>query len=822
MAGGEGTRLRPLTSRLPKPMIPLANRPLMEHVVDLLRRSGFDDIVVTLAFLPDAIQDYFGDGSEFDVRMTYTIEERPLGTAGSVAFAREHLDERFLVISGDVLTDIDVRAIVDQHVARSAVATIGLTPVENPLEFGIVITRDDGSIERFLEKPTWGQVFTDTINTGIFVLEPEVLDLVKPDQQVDFSSDVFPHLLADGRPLFGSVLQGYWEDVGTLEAYLRAHKDVLDRAVEVDIPGFELREGVYVGEGAQIHPDARVDGPAIVGDNCRIGAGVHLGEYTVLGSNVRARTDGDIERTVVHDHSYLGSGVRLRGTVVGRNCDLRQGVRCEPGVVLGDNVFLGEGAVVAPDVKVFPQKRVEAHAVVNSSLVYQSGGVRNLFGRVGVSGLANVDLTPELAARVAMAWATTLDQDATVITSRDTSRAGRMLKRAAMAGLNASGVNVLDLEVGSVPLTRFLARSPRAAGGMSVRLQHDDPDSVVMRFFDTRGIDLGEADQRKIERVFQREDFRRAMPSEIGDIGVPPRGLEEYAVALEATIDLDAVCRQRFKIVVDYSYGSASLMMPAVLAKLGAQVLAVNPYVSTSGAIDYDPIAQAQAVAVLVGASGATLGAVIDPHGEHIVFVDDDGAVLTSEQTIALFIELITRLEGGPVVLTVAASRAFVDVAERNDADVRRVKTSATAVQEAALEPGVTFAAGLDGGLVIPAFLPAFDAAAALIKLLELLARDGRSLSEIVEDLPVGHVVHETVGTPSDAKGAVMRRVLEQAGDAPTDLVDGVKVQHDGSWVLVLPDPEEPVTHVWAEGPSGRDSRRLLQEYVRRIRQSVR
>src|ERR1700716_665986 len=214
-AGGEATRLRPLTSNQPKPMLPLANRPMMEHIVRLLKEHGFDEIVVTLAFLPQAIRTYFGDGSEFGVRMVYATEEQPLGTAGSVRNAMEELDERFLVISGDVLTDIDLSKIVAFHDAHDALATIGLVAVENPLEFGIVITRDDGSIERFLEKPTWGQVFSDTINTGIFVLEPEIFDYIPGGTAVDFSSEVFPKLLDDGRPLFGAVAEGYWEDVGT-------------------------------------------------------------------------------------------------------------------------------------------------------------------------------------------------------------------------------------------------------------------------------------------------------------------------------------------------------------------------------------------------------------------------------------------------------------------------------------------------------------------------------------------------------------------------------------------------------------------------------
>ncbi len=174
MAGGEGTRLRPLTSNAPKPMMPLANRPMMEHVIGLLKRHGITDIVVTVAFMAETIRTYFGDGSEFGVNMTYATEVTPLGTAGSVRNAKDELDDTFLVISGDVLTDIDITAIVDAHREAEALATIGLVRVDNPLEYGIVITDDDGNIERFLEKPTWGQVFSDTINSGIYVLEPRL------------------------------------------------------------------------------------------------------------------------------------------------------------------------------------------------------------------------------------------------------------------------------------------------------------------------------------------------------------------------------------------------------------------------------------------------------------------------------------------------------------------------------------------------------------------------------------------------------------------------------------------------------------------------
>jgi mannose-1-phosphate guanylyltransferase / phosphomannomutase len=823
MAGGEGTRLRPLTSNAPKPMMPIANAPMMEHIVTLLRNHGFDDIVVTVAFLANHIRNYFGDGSELGVRMVYATEETPLGTAGSVLNARDELDERFLVISGDVLTDIDLGAIARFHEERGALATIGLTPVENPLEFGIVITRDDGSIERFLEKPTWGQVFSDTINTGIFVLEPEIFDDIDGDRAVDFSSEVFPRLLEQGKPLYGAVVEGYWEDVGTLEAYVRAHKDVLDGKVQVDIPGFEISEGVYVGEGADIHPDARIDGPALIGDYCRVEGDARLGEYTVLGTNVRVRAGADLQRAVIHDNTYIGENVRLRGTTVGRSCDLRNGVRGEEGVVLGDECFVGEQAVLSAGVKVYPFKTVEGAAVINSSIVWESRGSRSLFGRLGVSGLANVDVTPELATRVAMAFGTSLKKDATVVTSRDSSRSARMLKRAMMAGLNAAGVNVRDLEVASIPVTRFAVARPESDAGISIRLDEDDPQSVVIRFFDTKGADITEGAQRKIERLFLREDFRRVFPGEIGDIGFPPRHLELYSVALEAAVDVERIAGAGFKVVVDYAYGATSFVMPNILSKLGADVLAVNPFASTTGLIAWDRDEHAANVAGLVRAAGATLGAVIDPGGEHVTLVDDAGHVLSDDEALLAYVSLVAaQLGGRSIALPLSATGHADRLAAERGVEIVRTKLSNAALMEAASRPGVGFAASDNGGFILPSFLPAFDGAAAMVKMLELLAVDGTSLSKVVSGLPQVHIVHERVVTPWEQKGTVMRTLVELSKDREVDLVDGVKVHHDNGWALALPDPEEPVTHVWAESTTTGDARRLAQEYARRIRQLLR
>ncbi|MGH9009539.1 MAG: sugar phosphate nucleotidyltransferase, partial [Acidimicrobiia bacterium] len=541
MAGGEGTRLRPLTSNQPKPMMPMANRPLMEHVVRRLALHGFDDIVVTVAFLASHIRNYFGDGSELGVSMRYATEETPLGTAGSVRNAAAELDDTFMVISGDVLSDIDLDAVIKAHRSSGALATIALRRVENPVDFGIVITNADGWVERFLEKPTWGEVFSDTINTGIYVLEPQILDLIPEHESVDFSEMVFPAALQRGMAIQGLVVDGYWEDVGTIDAYHRAHRDVLDERVAVEIPGFRLGDGIWLGEGADVDPAAEITGPVIIGDNCRIEAGARIGEYTVLGSNVVVKHDAALSRTIIHDHVYIGPAATLRGCIVGRSADLRRGARAEEGVVLGEESFVGDGAVITQGVKVYPYKTVESGAVVNSSIVWESRGQRTLFGRRGVRGLANVDVTAELAVRLAAAYGTSLKKGSVVCCSRDTSRVARTLKRAVMSGLNLSGVHVEDLELAPVPLTRFHVRSERAQGGVTVRLSPEDAATVEIRFFDAQGADIDDVAKRKVERLLSRDDFRRAFAGDIGDIVFPPRALEYYTAALVRSINVDAV-----------------------------------------------------------------------------------------------------------------------------------------------------------------------------------------------------------------------------------------------------------------------------------------
>lgn len=826
MAGGEGTRLRPMTSNQPKPLLPVANRPVMEHVLRLLKRHGFDETVVTVQFLASLVRTYFGDGDELGMHLRYATEETPLGTAGSVANAEDALrDDAFLVVSGDALTDIDLTALVAAHRRTGALVTACLTRVPDPVDFGIVIQDEDGRIERFLEKPTWGQVFSDTVNTGIYVMEPEVFRSVERGRPVDWSGDVFPALLAAGAPLYGHVAEGYWEDVGSLDSYRRANADVLHRRVDVEIDGFEVSRGVWIGEGAEVDDEALLEGPLIVGAYAKVEAGAQVRAGTVLGDNVVVMGGAVLERAVVHDNVFVGPQVSLRGCVVGKNTDVMRAARVEEGAVVGDDCVVEEEAYLADGVKVYPHKTIEAGTVVHTSVIWESRGTSSLFGPRGVSGLVNVELTPEHVVRLASAYATTLRKGSVVVTARDSSRAARALKRAVISALTASAIDVRDLEVAPLPITRFATASSDAAGGVVLRTTPGDPQSVDIVFLDAEGADLSPAAQRAMERVLSRQEFRRAFPGEIAELTFPSRTVETYTQELLRTVDVSGVAEAGLKVVLDTSGGAVSLVLPVLLGNLGVEVLTVNNRLSETATSESvaDRMRDLERLGDLVASSRAAFGVRFDHVGERIALVDELGHLVHDDRALLVLLDLVAaERRGGRIALPVTTTRIAEQVTRFHGTGVLWTSTAPDDLARAAREPDVVFAGDGHGGYVLPELSSALDGIAAFVRLLGLVARTRLTLSQIDARIPQAHVVRRAVPTPWAVKGAVMRTVLAEAGPRVLDLTDGVRVvEADRRWGLVLPDPTEAVTHVWAEGHDAAEAAAVMtawSEVVERTR----
>jgi mannose-1-phosphate guanylyltransferase/phosphomannomutase len=824
MAGGEGTRLRPLTSNQPKPMVPIVGKPCMEHIIELLRRHGMDEIVVTVAYLPQVIRGYFGDGESLGVSLHYSVEETPLGTAGSVKHAEALLDETFVVISGDALCDFDLTEIVRMHKKNGAVATLALKSVENPLEFGVVIIDEDGRIERFLEKPSWGQVFSDTINTGVYVLEPEVLKGIPKDEPYDFSKQLFPALLSRGKPLYGHVVKdSYWQDIGNLDQYRQANFDALDGRVQLELPGIRLRENVYLGDGVQLPELGQIEGPAYVGNFAKVEPGARIGAYTVLGQNAVVKEGVQISRSIVDSGAYLGQSARIEGAILGKRVDIRAHAVVNEGVAIGDECSVGSQSVLAPGVKVYPFKTIEAGANIQSNLIWESRGITTLFGRDDVSGLVNVDITPDVAARLAMAYGTTLARGARVVTSRDAHPAARMIKRAMMSGLAATGVNVSDLRVAMPSVNRHQLKIDERAGGLHIHIASEDAELIRIRFFEAPGMLVSEATLKSIERAYSRQEFRRVSAGEIGRLSYPSRATEIYAQDLLQTLDVAAIRGRSFRLVLNYSHSPASLVVPSLIGELGVELIAINAFLDT--ATDAAPVTHEQSMAEmsrLVLAVGADLGVVMDVSAERIWLVDENGAAIDPETTLLLLLrELSVQVATGSLLVPITETGGVEQVVNGAGGRVERTKASLHALLSAATEDGVLFAGASGGGYAFPDFLPAYDALVSTGKLLEILARSGKPLSKLTAGLPRSTLIHTEVPCPWAMKGTAMRLLIEAAKGMETDHTDGVKVFEPRGWVQMIPDPDEPVFHIYAEGTTRQDSVRLEAKYRGMLEQIV-
>jgi mannose-1-phosphate guanylyltransferase/phosphomannomutase len=809
MAGGEGTRLRPLTSNQPKPMVSIVGKPCMEHILELLKQYEMNEVIVTVAFLPQAIRSYFGDGSALGMDISYSVEESPLGTAGSVRLAADRLDDTFVVISGDALCDVNLAELIAFHRERKASVTIGLKSVDNPLEFGIVVTDEDGRIERFLEKPSWGQVFSDTINTGIYVLEPEVLRHIPTDRPYDFSKELFPLLLEMGRPMYGYVLDGYWQDIGNLDQYRQANFDALDERVRLNIGGIRIRGNIWLGEGVDLTDLEQIDGPAYLGNYCRVAPDATIGPYSVLSTSVTLRERARTSRTIVDASTYIGRSTVVEGAIVGRACDLRSHVRVHEGVAIGDEVSIGSESVIMPGVRIYPYKEVETGSQIFESLIWESRGTTRIFRQQGVSGLVNVDLTPDVAVRLAAALGTALKRGERVVASREGTPAARMIKRAMLSGIASTGVDVADLRVIPAAVARHLMKAEGYAAGFHVGTSANDPEAVRIQFFEAPGIEMTQKMQSEVEKHFTRGELRRVAASDVGSMSYPARVHESYASELLRTVDVEKIRTRGYRIVVDYGFSAASYVLPLVLGPLGVEVVAAHAFPSEGQG---GPTGLAAAIGQtkrLVSAVGGDLGAVFDTAAERLFLVDDQAREVPVEQALLLLVRLLAS-DGrrGTLAFPVTVTSQVDRLAEGSGLEVVRTQQSLAALTQAAAQDGVVFAGALGGGYVFPEFLPGYDAVASLAKLLAPVG----PLSTLIADLPRPTLVHRQIACPWGMKGLVMRILNERWADRDVDLTDGIKVFEDRGWAQVLPDPDEPLIHLYAEGGTQEVSEELVAE----------
>lgn len=507
MAGGEGTRLRPLTCDMPKPMARLCGRPVLEYILELLARGGTHRAALTLRYLPQSIREHFGV-SFAGMELSFAVEDKPLGTAGGVknALRGAQLSDGVIVMSGDAMCDIDIAAAVRYHRERKAAATLITAHVPDPREYGLVLSDPSGRIEGFVEKPGWAQSVTDAVNTGIYILSPQAAELIPDGEPYDFAKDLFPLMMSRGMPLYSFDADGYWCDIGDIGAYMSCQFDMLGGKCECGLPG--SADGGVRCAGRMPEGAFTLIPPVFIGRDVRIGSGASIGPCAVIDDGVSVGAGAKIRNSVLLGGAYIGERCELRGALVCGGASLKKRSAMFEGSVAGPGSVIGTDASVSPGVRIWPGKRVEDAARAGANIKFGKAR-RGVFDDEGVTGEIGADITPEYCARLGAAACASCAggvSRAGIAAAHDGSNAGAALAGAACAGALSSGCRLFSL--GSCPQNVFRFAVGCLGAGMGIYTLTSGSRAVI-KLAGADGLTLSRGEERRIESAMGTGDSPR-------------------------------------------------------------------------------------------------------------------------------------------------------------------------------------------------------------------------------------------------------------------------------------------------------------------------
>ncbi len=728
MAGGEGRRLRPISMLRPKPMVNLFDKPVMEHIIELLKKHEIKDICVTLRYLPRVVTDYFGDGSEFGVNIEYRIEEEPLGTAGGVKACCDFIkNEDFLVISGDAVCDFDLKKCINFHFEKKSPATIILCEKEEPLEYGLVLTDNESRITQFIEKPSWDRVFTNAVNTGIYILSPEVLSRIPEGRSYDFGKDLFPGLLAEGVPMYAYTAQGYWCDIGSSGAYLKSFFDVLDGnvALNADLSG----EKATVLK-SEIPADLKIIPPCYVGSDVAFESGVRIGPYAVIGSGSYIGANSKIEHSLI-DGARIGSNSEICGSIVCRGAAIGGGCVLSEGSIIGEKSVIGSGSFIADGVLVWPDKNVESGSRVLYSVIRGTQASASVLFQGRLCG----ELGNEISFENLIDAGSSLSRFRKVLLMSNSTPAALAASSAFRAGICAGGAEAWDCETGFESAAAYGAR--HFDMGAAVFIRNRGP-SVSISFFRGNGRPFTRADERLIEASLGGDSVR-APHDRIGRIRNLPDVIEAYALAaVKAALFKDkSPCKNPAFVFGD---SMAALTLRRVLTILGCP----------------EAKSKSEGVCFQISEDGFTLTA-------------EEGGEIISPPRLEVVLALLEFEKGSGRVAVLPSSPAAIELLAQSLGCTAYRYGRDKEAEEILLEQ--------------PFF---YDAVFAAARLMAGLAAKGETLSRIVKRIPEFFVSQRSVKTES-GRASVMRGLLNSCSEMSLELSDGLSVLSDKGRVRISP-----------------------------------
>ena len=811
MAGGEGTRLRPLTCNIPKPMVPIMNKPIMQHIIELLMKTKLTDIAVTLQYMPEIIKSHFGNGNQFGVSLKYYIEQFPLGTAGSVKNAQDFLDDTFVVISGDALTDINLNDAIEFHKTNKSIATLVLTRVKVPLEYGVVVTENNGRIKRFLEKPSWGEVFSDTVNTGIYILEPDIFEMIKKDEVFDFSKDLFPYILKNKLPIYGFITDNYWCDVGDLRAYYQAHIDIFEKKVNVDIEGKRNEGEIWLGEGCEIHSESQVNGPVVIGKNVKVKKGAIIDSFSVIGNNVIFEENSYVKRSIVWNNTYIGKNARLNGTIIGNKVQTMDGSIINENSIIGHGTVIKDHAIIGNNVKIWPNKIIDNGMEVNTNLVWGNAYPKSLFGARGIKGQINLDITPEFVSKLSGTFGANFKKKSKIGISHDGKSCSQMFFNSMIAGLLSAGIEVYSFEKMILPMTRNAVKFYRLSGAIHITTVIEDNGRLQIDFLDAQGANINKNLERSMENTFIREDFSRCDAHDISKVNIVNNFNSFYIRNILNSVKSKTI---NLKVLLNCESEFAQEIVKLMITELGCKIECTNLSVlSSKKGLDYGANEEISYLANYVRLSGCDLGVYIDNNCEKLYLIDDRGRVINQDLFLAVStLILFKKYKGSTAVVPVSASNVMEQIAQKYNGKILRTKTSVQDIMH-----NLTLNSSQE--VVEEQFAYYFDALRSLVKILDFLESNKLKLSDLVDTIPEFYINRKVVDCPWDMKGKVIRNIVEDKDALNKELIEGVKIHKENGWVLILPDAEEPVCSIIGEAANEEFAQELTDFYAKKIKE---
>ncbi|MEA2048133.1 MAG: sugar phosphate nucleotidyltransferase [Campylobacterota bacterium] len=824
MAGGFGTRIQPLTNSRPKPMLPIINKPMMEHTMMTLKDLGIEEFIVLLYFKPEIIKEYFGDGSDFGIKITYVVPDDDYGTAGAVKLAQEHIgDDNFIIISGDLVTDFDFQKIFDYHAEKKSKLSITLTSVDNPLEFGVVIANEEGRIEKFLEKPSWGEVFSDTINTGIYVIEPEILEYIPKNEAFDFAKDLFPLLMHEGIELTAGYAEGYWRDVGNPESYRDVYDDILTGKVALKARGetHHFPDAIVQSEeNYDFDPSVEFVGRVILGKNVKLGRGVKLNNV-VIGDNVTIEADGKIRNTVIWNDTHIDRNVIMDACIICNNNEIKKNVTAKAGLILAEGCEVGELVKVEQDVTIWPDKVIEDASIVSHSLILGSKYKNSIFENGMVVGQSNVELSCEMATKLAESFGAQLPVGSTVLVSRDYHKNSRMLKRAFLGGLLSAGINVIDYsDISSSVLRCSLASHDDYTAGVHFRQKLDDPTSTVLTFYNDEALRLNNDVSKKIEKAFFKETFRRVDYSKIGEIyeSDHEKEYQVYKEGMEKLLKEHTYKCTDCRVAVDMMHGMASDVFPEILNDLGVDNIMFNAHPDVHRLANINTLVKQsrEDMSAVIQALNLDAGFILYPYGQRLDMVCDKGTLLGKQSSLYVVLTLLdmeAKVSGMPkrvFLPTWAADIVYFENIEIERGHYANFK--APKLKEYDL-----VATG-EGNFTFTEFSTHRDSMYATMKILEMLLEHNVTLSSIIDSFPKFYYETTKVACSQALKGKMMRMFLEDAKGKESSTLDGVKIWLDtDDWILMIPDQYSDHLNLYIQARTHEKGEEILATYSAKI-----